>query len=65
MTSAHLRIGVMGGVPAALGGAGLEVQMRHTMAALRDLGHDVIDLSSAGPDAQFDLVHAFGAHPAN
>lgn len=65
MNSSHVKIGVMGGVHAALGGAGLEVQMRESVAALRDLGQEVIELPSASPDTQFDLVHAFGAHPAN
>ena len=42
-----LRIGFLGGVPPAMGGGGLEVQMRRTAAALEARGHSVVALASA------------------
>ena len=43
-----LRIGFLGGVPPAIGGGGLEVQMRRTAAALEARGHDVVASRRAG-----------------
>ena len=56
-----LRIGFLGGVPPAMGGGGLEVQMRRTAAALEARGHTVVELASAPADAGWDVAHAFGA----
>jgi glycosyltransferase involved in cell wall biosynthesis len=56
-----LRIGFLGGVPPAMGGGGLEVQMRRTAVALEARGHSVVFLASAPPDAEWDVAHAFGA----
>jgi glycosyltransferase involved in cell wall biosynthesis len=58
-----LRIGFLGGVPPALGGGGLERQMRETARALRELGHDVVRLEALDGPVPLDLVHAFGAEP--
>jgi glycosyltransferase involved in cell wall biosynthesis len=58
-----LRIGFLGGVPPALGGGGLERQMRETARALRTLGHDVVRLEALEQPVPLDLVHAFGAEP--
>lgn len=58
-----LRIGLLGGVPPALGGGGLERQMDETAAALRARGHEVVRLEAAEPGAELDVVHAFGAEP--
>lgn len=56
-----MRIGILGGVPAALGGGGLEVQIAQTAAALERRGHDVVRVETAGPAADWDVLHAFGA----
>jgi glycosyltransferase involved in cell wall biosynthesis len=58
-----LRIGFLGGVPSALGGGGLELQMERTAAALVDIGHEVVRLEAAPATVRFELVHAFGAEP--
>ena len=58
-----LRIGFLGRIPPPLGGAGLEVQMERTAAALRELGHEVLAVEAADPTASFDLLHAFGSEP--
>lgn len=58
-----LRVGFLGGVPPALGGGGLERQMRETARALRTLGHDVVRLEALARPMPLDLVHAFGAEP--
>jgi glycosyltransferase involved in cell wall biosynthesis len=58
-----LRIGFLGGVAPALGGGGLERQMRETAAALRTRGHDVQWVERAERGTRFDVVHAFGAEP--
>src|SRR4051794_9012145 len=59
----ELSIGFLGGVPPALGGGGLELQRQRTAAALDARGAQVIDVEAAGPDASFDVLHAFGAEP--
>jgi glycosyltransferase involved in cell wall biosynthesis len=56
-----LRIGVVGGVPAALGGGGLELQVERTAAALEARGCEVVRVAQAGPDARWDVLHAFGS----
>jgi glycosyltransferase involved in cell wall biosynthesis len=56
-----VRIGVLGGVPPALGGGGLEIQIERTSAALAARGHEIVRVESAGTDAEWDVLHAFGA----
>jgi glycosyltransferase involved in cell wall biosynthesis len=56
-----LRIGFLGGIPPAMGGGGLEVQMERTAAALVARGHSVVRVAAAGADATWDVMHAFGA----
>lgn len=60
---ASLRIGFLGGVAPALGGGGLERQMRETSDALRARGHAVERVECAAPGTRFDVLHAFGAEP--
>jgi glycosyltransferase involved in cell wall biosynthesis len=57
-------IGFLGRIPAPLGGAGLELQMARTAAALEELGHRVVQVEAAGSDEGFDVLHAFGSEPA-
>lgn len=59
-----LRIGFLGRVPPALGGAGLELQMERTAEALERLGHEVVQVDAAGREAKLDVLHAFGSEPA-
>jgi glycosyltransferase involved in cell wall biosynthesis len=56
-----LRIGFLGGIPPAMGGAGLEIQMERTAAALEARGHTVVRLGRAAADERWDVTHAFGA----
>jgi glycosyltransferase involved in cell wall biosynthesis len=56
-----VRIGVLGGVPAALGGGGLELQVQRTSEALRARGHEVVRVEAAGREADWDVLHAFGS----
>lgn len=56
-----LRIGFLGGIPPAMGGGGLEVQMERTAAALEARGHSVVRVASADASAAWDVTHAFGA----
>jgi glycosyltransferase involved in cell wall biosynthesis len=56
-----LRIGFLGGIPPAIGGGGLEVQMERTAAALEARGHTVVRVARAGADDGWDVTHAFGA----
>lgn len=58
-----LRIAVLGGIPSALGGGGLEVQRDLTVEALTGLGCRVIDADSTGDEAAFDVLHVFGSEP--
>jgi glycosyltransferase involved in cell wall biosynthesis len=56
-----LRIALLGGIPASLGGGGLEVQRDRTAAALSRRGHEVFHVAHE-PDARpFDLLHVFGS----
>lgn len=57
-----MRIATIGGIPRALGGGGLERQIRETAAALAARGHEVVPVADAEPDG-FDVLHAFGAEP--
>ena len=56
-----MRIGLLGGVPAAIGGGGLEVQIASTAAALARRGHDIVQVEGARADAGWDVLHAIGA----
>ena len=56
-----LRIGFLGGIPPAMGGGGLEIQMQRTAAALEARGHSVIRLAGAAAGDEWDVTHAFGA----
>lgn len=56
-----LRIGFLGGVPPAMGGGGLEIQMQRTAVALEARGHTVVPLAAAAPGDEWDVTHAFGA----
>jgi glycosyltransferase involved in cell wall biosynthesis len=56
-----LRIGFLGGVPPAIGGAGLEIQMERTAAALEARGHTVVRIARAARGDTWDVTHAFGA----
>ncbi|MDO8210015.1 glycosyltransferase family 4 protein [Conexibacter sp. CPCC 206217] len=58
-----LRIGFLGGIPPAIGGGGLERQMRDTAQALRARGHEVVFLERAERRPPLDVVHGFGAEP--
>jgi len=55
-----LRVALLGGVPGLLGGGGLELQVRHTAAALRRRGHDARAVVEAPPDWEFDVLHVVG-----
>jgi len=55
-----LRVAVLGGVPLALGGGGLEIQIERTSAALRERGLDVRHVRDAPADWAFDVLHVFG-----
>ena len=56
-----LRIGFLGGIPPAMGGGGLEIQMERTAAALEARGHTVVRLAGAAAGEEWDVTHAFGA----
>ena len=56
-----MRIGLLGGVPAAMGGGGLEVQIASTAAALSRRGHEVVHVERADADVRWDVLHAIGA----
>ncbi len=58
---AELRIAVLGGVPAPLGGGGLERQAAETVSALRRAGHDAFRVGATDERRPFDLLHAFSA----
>ena len=58
-----LRVALLGGVPASLGGGGLELQMRRTAAALERRGHDVFHVARSAEPRPFDVLHAFGSEP--
>lgn len=59
----RLKIALLGGVPASLGGGGLEVQVARTRAALVGRGHDVFRVEECPSARPFDVLHAFGAGP--
>jgi glycosyltransferase involved in cell wall biosynthesis len=56
----RLRVGILGGVPAVLGGGGLEIQAARTADALRERGHDVRHVQRADADWSPDVLHVFG-----
>lgn len=56
----RLRVGILGGVPALLGGGGLEIQAARTAAALRERGHDVRYVQHAEAEWTPDVLHVFG-----
>ena len=56
-----LSIAILGGVPPAMGGGGLEHQMQRTAEALRAAGHAVERVESLPADVSFDVLHAFRA----
>jgi glycosyltransferase involved in cell wall biosynthesis len=53
-------VGILGGVPALLGGGGLEIQAARTADALRERGHDVRHAQSADAGWSPDVLHVFG-----
>jgi glycosyltransferase involved in cell wall biosynthesis len=53
-------VGILGGVPAVLGGGGLEIQAARTATALRERGHDVRHVQRAEADWAPDVLHVFG-----
>jgi glycosyltransferase involved in cell wall biosynthesis len=57
----RLRIALLGGVPAALGGGGIELQMSRTAAALRRRGHHAEQVELLEAEAGFDVLHGFGS----
>jgi glycosyltransferase involved in cell wall biosynthesis len=56
-----MRVALLGGLPPALGGGGLEVQMERTARALAARGHTVVRLDRDPNAAGWDVLHAFGA----
>lgn len=56
----RLRVGILGGVPAVLGGGGLEIQAARTADALRERGHDVRAVQQADAGWAPDVLHVFG-----
>ncbi len=63
METGRPRIALLGGVPASLGGGGLEVQIRRTHEALERAGCDVFNVAAEREPRDFDLLHAFSAEP--
>lgn len=63
MTGSPLRIAILGGVPPALGGGGLETQARETADALAARGHEVFWAAREAEPRPFDVLHCFGAEP--
>jgi glycosyltransferase involved in cell wall biosynthesis len=57
----QLEIRLAGGMPPALGGGGMELQMQRTAEALRRLGHSVARIEAEPAGARFDVLHAFHA----
>jgi glycosyltransferase involved in cell wall biosynthesis len=55
-----LKIAVLGGVPALLGGGGLELQAQRTVVALRGRGHDARHVAHVREDWPFDILHVIG-----
>lgn len=56
-----MKVGLLGGVPAAIGGGGLELQIDRTAAALSERGHDIVRVERADADSRWDVLHAIGA----
>ncbi len=59
-----LTVGVLGGIPAPLGGGGLELQLARTAAALERRGHRVVHVDRAEASEGFDVLHVFGSEPS-
>jgi hypothetical protein len=57
-----VRVGFIGGMPAILGGGGLEIQMDQTASALKALGLEVVRAHERASPC--DVIHAFGADPS-
>jgi len=58
-----VRVALLGGVPASIGGGGLELQLRRTHAALTRAGVEVFDVAAEPEPRPFDILHAFSAEP--
>lgn len=56
-----LEIRFAGGMPPALGGGGMELQMQRTAEGLERLGHSVARIEAEPAGARFDVLHAFHA----
>lgn len=56
-----LRVALLGGVPPALGGGGLERQLQMTTEALERRGHSVRHVNELSAGDDFDLLHVFGS----
>jgi glycosyltransferase involved in cell wall biosynthesis len=63
MPGEALRVAILGGVPASLGGGGLEVQIARTRAALAARGHEVFHVSHEPEPRAFDVLHVFSSEP--
>jgi glycosyltransferase involved in cell wall biosynthesis len=63
MPDGALRVAFMGGVPASLGGGGLELQMQRTAQALQRGGVEVFAAAAEPEPRPFDVLHAFGSEP--
>lgn len=63
MDTRRLRIALLGGVPASLGGGGLELQIRRTADALHRRGCEVFHVGAELQPREFDVLHAFSAEP--
>lgn len=63
MDTDRLRIALLGGVPASLGGGGLELQIRLTAEALERAGCEVFHAAADPTPREFDVLHAFSAEP--
>lgn len=56
-----LRVAVAGGVPASLGGGGLERQLERTRVALERRGHEVFHVAEVREARPFDVLHVFSS----
>lgn len=63
MPPGALHVAFLGGVPASLGGGGLELQMQRTAQALERRGVAVFAVAAEPAPRPFDLLHAFGSEP--
>ena len=58
-----LTVAVMGGIPKALGGGGLELQLERSAAALARRGHRIVHVDRGETSDGFDVLHVFGSEP--